>query len=205
MIVHRTAVVFSLLLLLVSLPAEAVLAKGDRLKPFSLKALDGRQVTIAVQDGRLTVIEGDIIFHPAAVLIDFWATWCVPCRKAMPVMQKLHDTYKPASDVTEGGLKLFGLSLDVKGSRIVKPFFERMKFTYDMLADPPDAALPSGVLGTAKEIAAAYDVQEIPVVYIIDASGTIVHVHVGFKDEHAVELEAAVSALVSSGTEKAGQ
>ena len=202
MIVHRTAAVFSLLLLLVSLPAEAVLAKGDRLKPFSLKALDGRQVTVTVQDGRLTVIEGEDVFHPAAVLMDFWATWCVPCRRAMPTLQKLHDTYKPSSGETEGGLKLFGISLDVKGSRIAKPFFERMKFSYPMLADPPDAVLPSGVLGTAKEIAAAYDVQEIPVVYIIDASGTIAHVHVGFKNEHAAELEAAVSALVSPGSGK---
>ena len=200
--VHRTAAVFSLLLLLVSLPAEAVLVKGDRLKPLSLKALDGRQVIITVQDGRLTVIEDKAVFHPAAVLIDFWATWCVPCRRAMPTLQKLHDTYKPASGVTEGGLKLFGISLDVKGSRIVKPFFERMKFSYSMLADPPDGALPSGVLGTAKDIAAAYDVQEIPVVYIIDASGTIVHVHVGFKDEHAAELDAAVAALVSAGSGK---
>lgn len=202
MSMRRTAAVLPVLVLLATLPAEAVLAKGDRLKPFSLKALDDRQVTVTVQDGRLTVIEGDVVYHPAAVLIDFWATWCVPCRRAMPVMQKLHDTYGPAPGRTEGGLKLFGISLDVKGSRIVKPFFERMKFTYDMLADPPDGDLPAGDLGTAKDIAAAYDVQEIPVVYIIDASGTIVHVHVGFKDEHAAELEAAVSALVSPGSGK---
>lgn len=205
MSMRRTAAALPLLLLLVSLPAEAVLAKGDLLKPFSLKALDDRQVTVTVRDGRLTVIEGDVVFHPEAVLMDFWATWCVPCRKAMPVMQKLHDTYRPGPGRTEGGLKLFGISLDIKGSRLVKPFFERMKFTYDMLADPPDVALSSGVLRTAKDIAAAYDVQEIPVVYIIDASGTIVHVHVGFKDEHAAELEAAVSALISSGAGKAGQ
>lgn len=204
MSMRRIATALPVLLLLASLPAEAVLAKGDRLKPFSLKALDGRQVTVTVQNERLAVIEGGVVFHPEAVLMDFWATWCVPCRKAMPVMQKLHDTYKPGPGQTEGGLRLFGISLDVKGSRIVKPFFERLKFTYDMLADPPDVALSPGILGTAKDVAAAYDVQEIPVVYIIDSSGTIVHVHVGFKDEHAAELETAVSALVTAGAGKKG-
>ena len=47
----------------------------------------------------------------------------------------------------------------------------------------------------------AYDVQEIPVVYLIDSTGTITHAHIGFKESHIAELDEAVNALVGAGSE----
>ena len=183
-------------------PSFAILKAGDKLIPFSLKGIDGKIATVILEDGRLTLVSSFIRdglpvtlkSHPAAVLIDFWATWCVPCRDSMPFMQKLYDTYKPGEEQTEGGLELFGVALDAKGSAIVKPFFliQKLKFTYPMLADPGSAPEIPGIILKTKDMGSRYQAVEIPVVYIIDSRGTIVHAHMGFKKEHVAEIEKAI-------------
>ena len=197
------------LVLLLGGPAFAILSPGDKFVPFSLKNVDGKDYTVTMEEGRLTVIvaesvggETEIVkTRPAAVLVDFWATWCVPCRKAMPHMQKLHETYKPAEGQAEGGLVLLGIAIDDAGGKVVKPFYQKLKITYPMLADPPSAAADAGVSSSAKDMKKRYEVQEIPVVYVIDSSGTITHAHIGFKEEHVPELDRDVAALVG-GTKK---
>jgi len=195
------------LILVLSAPSSAVMKPGEKLIPFSLKNIDGKDYTVTVEEGRLTLIVTEtaagetkvLKSHPSAVLVDFWATWCVPCRKAMPHMQKLNETYKPAAGQTEGGLVLLGIALDDAGGKVVKPFYSKLKITYPMLADPPSpsGASPLAACATAKDMKRQYGVQEIPVVYLFDSTGTITHAHVGFKDEHVAELETAVKALVT--------
>ncbi len=202
---HLKLVCAGALILALSAPSFAVMKPGDKLIPFSLKNIDGKDYTVTTEEGRLTLIVTETVAgetktvktRPAAVLIDFWATWCVPCRKAMPHMQRLSETYKPAPGQTEGGLVLLGIALDEAGGKVVKPFYAKLKITYPMLADPPSGASPAASCATAKDMKKQYGVQEIPVVYIFDATGTITHAHVGFKDEHVAELDAAVKALVA--------
>ena len=111
-------------------------------------------------------------------------------------MQKLNETYKPADGQSEGGLRVLGIALDDAGGKVVKPFYAKLKITYPMLADPPSAAAAPGIAATAKDMKKRYGVQEIPVVYLIDSTGTITHAHVGFKKEFVPELDAAVKAVV---------
>ncbi len=192
------------LVLVLGGPVFAILSPGAKFVPFSLKNVDGKDFAVTLEEGRLTLTVTEasggetktVKTHPAAVLIDFWATWCVPCRKAMPHMQKLHETYKPADGQTEGGLVLLGIAIDDAGGKVVKPFYQKLKITYPMLADPPSAVLDSAVAATAKDMKKRYEVQEIPVVYIIDSSGTITHAHIGFKEEHVPELDRDVASLV---------
>lgn len=196
-----------LLALLLVLPAFAVLKPGAKLVPFSLKNVDGKDYAVAVEDGRLTLTVTETVAgetktvktRPAAVLVDFWATWCVPCRKAMPHMQKLSETYGPAADRTEGGLVVLGIALDEAGGKVVKPFYNKLKITYPMLADAPTAPAAAGAAATAKDMKKAYGVQEIPVVYVFDATGTVTHAHVGATDELEAALDKAVAALVGGG------
>jgi thiol-disulfide isomerase/thioredoxin len=198
----------AVLLLVLCASSSAVLKTGAKLVPFSLKNVDGKDYTVTMEDGRLTLIVQEtaggntatVKTRPAGVLIDFWATWCVPCRKAMPHMQHLNETYKPAAGNDQGGLVVLGIALDEAGGKVVKPFYQKLKITYPMLADPPSGAAAAGVAATAKDMKKKYDVQEIPVVYLIDATGTITHAHVGFKEEHIAELDAAVKALLAGGT-----
>lgn len=190
--------------LLLAAPSFAVMKPGEKLIPFSLKNIDGKDYTVTTEDGRLTLLVAETVAgetkvvksHPAAVLIDFWATWCVPCRKAMPHMQKLNETYKPAEGQSDGGLRVIGIALDDAGGKVVKPFYAKLKITYPMLADAPSGAAAPGVAATAKDMKKRYGVQEIPVVYLIDSTGTITHAHVGFKEEFVAELDAAVKSVL---------
>jgi len=199
----KTAGALAALLMLFS-PSFAVMKPGEKLIPFSLKNIDGKDYTVTMEGGRLTLIVAETVAgetkivktHPAGVLIDFWATWCVPCRKAMPHMQKLNETYKPAEGQTDGGLRVLGIALDDAGGKVVIPFYQKLKITYPMLADAPSGAAAPGVAATAKDMKKRYGVQEIPVVYLIDSTGTITHAHVGFKEEFIAGLDAAVKSVL---------
>jgi len=96
----------------------------------------------------------------------------------------------------EGGLVVLGIAIDDAGGKVVVPFYKKLKITYPMLADPPAGPAAAGVAATAKDMKKKYGVQEIPVVYLIDASGTITHAHVGATDELAAELDRAIAALL---------
>ena len=192
------------LALLLGSPVLAVLKPGAKFVPFSLKNVDGKDYTVTMEDGKLTLIVAEtagaetkiVKSHPAGVLVDFWATWCVPCRKAMPHMQRLNETHGPAAGQTEGGLIVLGIALDDAGGKVVRPFYQKLKITYPLLADPPAAAQPESVAATAKDMKKRYGVQDIPVVYLIDASGTITHAHIGATDELAAKLDSAIAALL---------
>jgi thiol-disulfide isomerase/thioredoxin len=196
-----------LAVLLEATTASALMKPGQKFLPFSLRNIDDKEYTVTMEDGRLTLIITETVggksqvqkTHPAAVLIDFWATWCVPCRAAMPYMQQLHEKYKPGDGQEKGGLRLFGIALDDRGSRVVRPFYEKLKITYPMLADPTTGPPSDGILHTAQAMKKPYDAIAIPVVYLIDAAGTIVHVHQGFKKEHITELEEAVKNSLAGG------
>ena len=76
--------------------ALAPLKKGNKLLAFSLMSIEDKKITVKLEENRLTVIEefmkdGKTIIeksYPDAVMLDFWATWCIPCRAAMPYMDK---------------------------------------------------------------------------------------------------------------------
>jgi thiol-disulfide isomerase/thioredoxin len=197
--------VAALIMLAAASAAPALLKPGEKFHPFSLKNIDGKEYTVTMEDGRLTLMIAENVSgerrvretHPGAVLIDFWATWCVPCRAAMPYMQQIYEANKPAAGAESGGLILLGIDLDEQGSKVVRPFYEKLKITYPMLADATSGPASDGIIRSAGEMKKAYDAQVIPVVYLIDARGTIVHVHQGFKKEHIDELKAAVKKALS--------
>ena len=122
---------------------------------FSLKTPTGENVTLASLSGKL-------------VLVDFWATWCAPCVKAMPEMQRLHDAYAAR------GFSVVGVSIDDDGAKKVTPFLakSRVKFTYPILLDSGTTwqswgvrAVPSAMLVKDGKIVAQWsgkiDVKEI--------------------------------------------
>jgi peroxiredoxin/YHS domain-containing protein len=111
---------------------------------FSLTDLDGRPVTPAVLKGKV-------------VLIDFWATWCAPCRKSMPELQALHDKY------ASRGLTVVGISIDEGGNAKVRKFVASKKFTYPIAVD------------TDRNPAwDAFRVKAVPAAYLLDRDGQIV-------------------------------
>lgn len=180
--------------------ASALMKPGQTFLPFALKGVDGREYTVTLETGRLTVIISEtaggavktVKSHPGAVLLDFWATWCIPCREGMPTMQKLHEKYGPGPGQDEGGLRLLSIAMDEPGSKKVKIIYDKSKVTYPMLYDPSEGRPGDGLLHSPQELKAPYDAVSLPVVYLIDAKGTVTHVHQGFKLEEAAAFEEAV-------------
>lgn len=133
--------------------------------PFALTGLTGEAYTLESLQGRV-------------VLLDFWATWCAPCRKSMPELQSLHAEYAAQ------GLTVLGVSIDEKADAKVRKYVAAQKYTYPMAID------------AAKDPAwQAYRVKSVPAAFLLDAEGRIVAQWTG-RSPVASEVEAQVKALL---------
>lgn len=109
------------------------------------------------------------------MLVDFWATWCVPCRVEMPWFEDLSRQYQGR------GLVVLGVSLDEKGWAAVLPFLAEHRVNYPI------------VLGT-EQVFQAYGVGPPPTTFLIDRRGAIAAVHAGLVKQ-SVFTEAVESLL----------
>lgn len=115
---------------------------------FNLKTLDGKNVKLSDYRGKI-------------VIIDFWATWCPPCRKGIPDLISLQEEYKK-------DLVVIGISLDQQNTiKDLKPFIENYKINYPV------------VLGDEKVVKDYGGISAIPTSFIIDQKGNIVDKHIG--------------------------
>ncbi|NOT33026.1 MAG: redoxin domain-containing protein [Candidatus Eisenbacteria bacterium] len=114
------------------------------------------------------------------VLLDFWATWCIPCRKSMPELQALHDKY------SKRGFTVIGVSIDEGGPSKVKKYVSAKKLTYPIAMD------------TSRSPAwDAFRVKAVPAAYLLDRSGQIVAQWTGVPADVAA-LESALLELLAA-------
>jgi peroxiredoxin len=132
---------------------------------FTLLSLEGKQVSL--KDYR-----GQVVF------INFWATWCEPCKKEFPEMEKLYSEYKAK------GLTILAVSIDVGGEKDVKAFAEKMGATFPIL------------LSTKGTITSAYWTWGTPTSYLIDRNGKILGRAIGPRDWNGAEYRTAFDALL---------
>ncbi|HMO52480.1 MAG TPA: thioredoxin-like domain-containing protein [Kiritimatiellia bacterium] len=118
--------------------------KGDILD-LAFTALDGREINLAAMTGTV-------------VLVDFWATWCMPCIRAMPGLMKLHADYH------EKGFEIIGISLDEERERLER-YLERENIPWPQHFDG---------LGWENEFAVRYGIQAIPATFLIGPDGVII-------------------------------
>jgi thiol-disulfide isomerase/thioredoxin len=141
-------------------PPKLKFAANDMAPDFVLKTPDGKEVSLAGLKGKV-------------VLLDFWATWCGPCKAAMPSIQKLHEKYerKPVA--------ILGVNTWEQGAaNVAQKYMEKNKFTY-------------GLLLKGDDLAKAYGLSGIPTLVLIGPDGKIIHIGVGFgpgEDEHLADL-----------------
>lgn len=138
------------LLLAVSMAAGAGSAGAVKAAPdFTLKSRAGQPVSLSGLRGKV-------------VLINFWATWCGPCRKEMPLLEQLSKKYEPL------GFKLVGINVE-QDSSLADVFLKDVKVTFPILLDP------------ANGVSKLYNVAAMPSTVIVDRKGNIRFVHQGYQ------------------------
>lgn len=144
---------------------DKLLTVGSSAPNFTLRSPDGKQKTLKDFKGRV-------------LILDFWGTWCVPCRKTMPILQGLHERY------SKNGLTVVGISV---ADREADPaaFMKRMGLTYQLLLNGDSAAKQ-------------YKAVLLPTLYVIDKSGKIVYRQAGVGEDDKAQLTKIVEKLLSS-------
>jgi thiol-disulfide isomerase/thioredoxin len=151
-------------------PERGVLAPD-----FSLKVVDGRGKAM-----RLSALQGK------AVLLNFWATWCGPCKIEMPWLAELQKKYGPQ------GLQVIGVAMDDAGEKDISRFARKMGVNYPVLQGTEGVAdLYGGLEG-------------LPVSFFIDRSGKVSDKIVGLVSESVIE-DAIKKSLANNDNTKAAQ
>lgn len=156
----------SALTLLLSTATVEALEKGQVAPEIGLTDLSGNAVKLSALRGKV-------------VLVDFWASWCAPCRESLPVLERLSKSY------ADKGLVIVGVNID-KTPELARSFLSKNKLT-----------LTFPVVNDKKhEVAGRYEPPTMPSSYVIDKEGRVRGVHAGFKASDATKLEAEIKALL---------
>ena len=136
--------------------------KGHPAPPIALKTIDDKSLTIPGPRGRV-------------VLVDYWATWCGPCRESLPHLQKLADD----KSLAERGLVVLAVN-DRETPDKVKPFLEKNNYTF---------TVPMDVEGKFYE---AYYIHPVPTTILIERDGKVKEVFIGYGKTSDPRIEAAI-------------
>lgn len=112
------------------------------------------------------------------LILDFFATWCQPCRKSIPHLVEMNRKYG------KQGLQILGLSMDEDGERAIKTFTDEFRVNY-----------PIAVAGDSTTV--DFGIRSVPVMYLIDKKGTVVEVYRGYTSEMARSVEQSIKRLLA--------
>lgn len=122
---------------------------GQTAPDFVLKSSTGENL-------RLSEYRGDV------VMINFWATWCGPCRQEMPLLDELYGRYQRV------GFSLLGVNID-DDSRRAMAMVNELGIRFPVLFD------------SEKKVSKLYEVEAMPLTILLDREGTVRHIHYGYK------------------------
>jgi cytochrome c biogenesis protein CcmG/thiol:disulfide interchange protein DsbE len=142
----------------------SALDSGARLPEIGLSDVQGKQVDAASLKGKV-------------VLVDFWASWCAPCKQELPVLEKLHKKYKDA------GLVVVGVSVDEDPANFTT-FLKQMHLSFPLVHDKVHA------------VADRFHPPRMPSSYLVDRAGVVRYVHGGFRSGDEAKLETEVKELL---------
>jgi peroxiredoxin len=151
---------------LVALPfaARSAVAPRATAPDFTLRQIEGPNLRLAEQRG-------------SVVLVNFWATWCGPCRVEMPHLNRLYDKYRGA------GFVLLGVNID-DDPAAAKALAGKLGLKFPVLLD------------TDKKVVGAYDLNAMPATVLIDRDGRVRHLHRGYREGVEATYEQQVRDLL---------
>ncbi|GGP99462.1 TlpA family protein disulfide reductase [Shewanella ulleungensis] len=153
----------ALLMSMLSMQAHA-LTIGDVAPDFTLKNQQGTNLNLAEQRGEI-------------ILINFWASWCGPCRKEMPVLQKLQDKYQDL------GVQVWGVNVEQE-NQAGKDFLADLDLSFSIFFDQTNS------------LSKTYQVEAMPTTVIIDRDGKVRFVFQGYQDGYDKKYAAAIKQLI---------
>jgi len=158
-LIFKNTTVYQTVLILVLICASVLtpVFAADTPPDFSLPTLEGGNVQLSQHKGEV-------------VYVDFWATWCAPCRKSLPWMEQMHEKYKDL------GFTIIGVNMDGKAD-VAQKFARANGVKFTIARDPKG------------KIAEAFGVRGMPSSYLIGRNGKIIYSHEGFRSSDKSSLE----------------
>ena len=138
---------------------------GHRAPDFVLPTLDGREV-------RLSDYRGHVVF------LNFWATWCGPCKVEMPAMERLYRDYR------RQGFAILAVSTDEEGGAVTRPFRDSLGLSFTIAHDP------EMVVGRI------YGVRTLPITFLVNRDGVITHQIFGARNWQELEAREGIQRLL---------
>jgi peroxiredoxin len=165
--VHRTIPLIAALasVMLLSTTGFTEIPNGAKKAPdFTLKSATGGNVKLSELRGRV-------------VLVNFWATWCTPCKEELPYFNKLYGRYRSV------GLEVLGVNID-KVSSQASQMRDALGLSFPVLFDP------------AGKTSDLYQIRSMPTTFVVAKDGTLRHVHWGFGPADPDRYESEIRALL---------
>jgi len=137
---------------------------GSVAPDFTLRSSTGKNLKLSEYRGQV-------------VMINFWATWCAPCRQEMPHLNRLYEQYRKA------GFMLLGVNID-DNPKAAQAMAEQLGVRFPVLYD------------TTKQVSQRYDVDAMPSTVIVDRDGKVQYLHRGYRSGTEQKYEAKVREIL---------
>ena len=175
----------SVLFLMILCHGAVGAAEDERLKKLGFMVQDGfvESPGFTTEDAAGSRVDS-VSFRGKVVVLNFWATWCPPCRLEMPAMERLYQEFRGK------GLEIVAVNF-MESRELVQAFAEEQKLTYPMLLD------------SRAEIAERYGVMRLPETVLIGREGEVIAKTIGYKEWYKDDVRELVAALLEDG--KAGR
>lgn len=160
-----------LALSLFATPAE--LQTGVKARDFTLTSLNGKEITLSSLRGKV-------------VLLNFWATWCAPCRKELPELSLLQQ------NLGKKGLVILAVSVDNDLAN-AKSFVQKYDLKHETLWDRD------------KKVTKLYDPETMPSSYLIDRNGNLRYVHNGYDEKEWKRILSEIEELLEQKANEGGK
>lgn len=156
---------FALTMLLATAASQASMPAIGSLAPnFTLKSSTGSNLKLSEHRGEV-------------IMINFWATWCGPCRQEMPLLNRIHEQYRKA------GFTLLGVNIDDRPD-VALNMAKKLGVTFPVLFD------------TGKRVSRLYDVNAMPSTVLIDRDGKVRYIHLGYRAGYETKYESQIRELL---------